>query len=257
MPFNKTTIQDKELSIQIFKDGFSFCTPNARPFFKFENHSIEQGDAFQELLKSHSFLESEKIKAVHFDHRATFVPKSLYNPAQKKNYLNYNVSLEEGWSIAEIQTRDDQVQILYPFEEQIETTLQHYFKDISFTHYSQILYDLSTPVSNEDDTMVMNLHMQDDEFDLLVFRGKELLLFNTYPYKNADGFLYFVLAVAEELSLSPEAFSVVFFGKYARYKKCYEALEHYHQKIIFADQSGFMMFDEKEHPAPYFLNLFD
>ena len=75
--------------------------------------------------------------------------------------------------------------------------------------------------------------MQDDEFDLLVFRGKELLLFNTYPYKNADGFLYFVMAVAEELSLTPEAFSVVFFGKYARYKKCYEALEHYHQKIIF------------------------
>ena len=103
--------------------------------------------------------------------------------------------------------------------------------------------------------MVMNLHMQDDEFDLLVL-GAELLLFNTYPYKNADGFLYFVMAVAEELSLTPEAFSVVFFGKYARYKKCYEALEHYHQKIIFADQSGFIMFDEKEHPAPYFLNLF-
>ena len=60
MPFNKTTIQDKELSIQIFKDGFSFCTPNARPFFKFENHSIEKGDAFHELLKSYSFLECEK-----------------------------------------------------------------------------------------------------------------------------------------------------------------------------------------------------
>ena len=86
----------------------------------------------------------KKIKVVHFDHRATFVPKSLYNPAQKKNYLNYNVSLEEGWSIAEKQTQDDQVKILYPFEEQTETTLQYYFKDISFTHYSQILYDLST-----------------------------------------------------------------------------------------------------------------
>ena len=50
------------------------------------------------ILKSILFSKV-KIKAVHFDHRATFVPKSLYNPAQKKNYLNYNVSLEEGGAL--------------------------------------------------------------------------------------------------------------------------------------------------------------
>ena len=257
MPFNKTTIQDKELSIQIFKNGFSFCTSNARPFFKFEKINIEKGKSFQDILKSHSFLDSKKIKGVHFDHRATFVPKSLYNPAQKRTYLNYNISLEESWSIAEKKTQDDEVKILYPFEKQKETTLQYYFKNISFTHYSQILYDLSIPKTNEGDSIVMNLHMQDDQFDLLIFKGRELILFNTYPYRNEDGFLYFVFAVAEELSLSPETFSIVFFGKYVRYKKYYEALAQYHQKIIFADQSNFEMFDEQEHPAPYFINLFD
>jgi len=257
MPFNKNIIKDKELSIQIFKDGFSFCTPKARPFFKFEKHSIEQGDDLKKLFESHAFLESEKIKAVHFGHSATFVPTSLYNPDQKKAYLNYNVSLEEGWIIAEKETKDEQIKILYPVKPQIEAALEHYFKNIDFTHYSQILYDLSANTGNEDDSVVMNIHIQDDEFDLLVFRGKELLLFNTYPYINEDGFLYFVLGVAEELALSPEDFSIVFFGKYARYKKCYEALEHYHQKITFADQQNILMFDEREHPAPYFLNLFD
>ena len=103
----------------------------------------------------------------------------------------------------------------------------------------------------------MNLHMQDDHFDILVFRDKELVLFNTYPYKNEQGFLYFILAVAEELSLLPEDFCVVFFGKYTRYKNCYTALESYHAKIKFANQEEFIMFDEKGHPAPYFLNLFN
>ena len=83
------------------------------------------------------------------------------------------------------------------------------------------------------------------------------MLFNTYPYKNEDVFLYFVLAVAEELSLSPEDFEMVFFGKYTRYKKCYEALSLYHEKMIFTNQEGFIMFDEREHPAPYFINLFE
>ena len=96
----------------------------------------------------------------------------------------------------------------------------------------------------------MKVHMQDDQFDLLVFKGRGLLLFNTFPYKNEDGFLYFVFAVAEELSLSPETFNMVFFGKYARYKKCYEVLEKYHKKIVFSDQTGFLMFDRENilHP---------
>ena len=257
MPFSKSTIQDKELSIQIFKDGFSFCTPNARPFFKFGKQNIEQGKAFQQLLESHSFLESKKVKAVNFNHKATFVPKTLFNPNQKKTYINFNVSIAEDCTIAEKETQDKQIKILYPLDKQIKATLQYYFKDIIFTHYAQVLYDLSSSVSTANQSIVMNLHMQDDQFDLLLFKGKELLLFNTYPYKNGDGFLYFVLAVAEELSLSPEAFSMVFFGKYARYKKCYEALEHYHKKIRFSDQASFMIFDEREHPAPYFINLFD
>ncbi|MDG1292209.1 MAG: DUF3822 family protein [Flavobacteriaceae bacterium] len=257
MLLNKKTIQDKELSIQIFKGGFSFCTHNARPFFSFEAHSIEQGDAFQKLLDSHSFLENEKIKGIHFNHTATFVPKKLYSSKQKKTYLNYNVSFEEGWSIGENQTQDDQIKILYPVNSQIESTLKHYFKNISFTHYSQILYDLSVAKNNTIDPVVMNIHLQDDQLDLLVYRNDELLLFNTYPYKNEQVFLYFVMAIAEELSLSPEAFNIVFFGKYNRYKKCYTALENYHSKIIFADQGEFDMFDEKDHPAPYFLNLFD
>jgi hypothetical protein len=257
MPFNKTSIQDKQLSIQIFKDGFSFCTSNARPFFKFENHSIVKGNAFKKLLDSYSFLESTKVIGVHFDHYATFVPKTLYNPNQKKNYLQYNVSLDENHSISEKESKDERIKVLYPVDATVEKTLQHYFKEIHFTHYSQILYDLSSNANKEDDSIVMNIHIQDDEFDLLIFKGKQLLLFNTYPYKNEDVFLYFVLAVAEELSLSPEDFEMVFFGKYTRYKKCYEALSLYHEKMIFTNQEGFIMFDEREHPAPYFINLFE
>lgn len=257
MPFNKKIIQDKELSIQIFKDGFSFCTSNARPFFNFDLHPIKKGIDFQKLLESHSFLESEKIKGVHFNHSATFVPKTLYNSNQKHTYLNYNLALDDSLIIAENQTQDDQIKIIYPVDEEIETTLKHYFKNISFTHYTQILYDLSTSESEIEDTVEMNLHMQDNQFDILVFRDKQLLLYNTYPYKNEQGFLYFIMAVAHELGLPPEAFTIIFFGKYTRYNKYYSALENYHEKVKFVDQEGFVMFDEKEHPAPYFLNLFD
>ena len=257
MPFSKNIIQDKELSIQIFKDGFSFCTNIARPFFRFDSHKLEQGEALQNLIETYSYLESEKIKGIHFNHFSTFVPKTLYNPKQKETYLNYNIILSKGWTIAEKDTQDNKIKILYPVNKEIEETLKYYFKKISFTHYSQILYDLSIGVKNEENSIVMNLNMQDIQFDLLVFKGKDLLIYNSYPYKNEDSFLYFILAVADNLSLSPEDFDIVFFGKYSRYKKYYLALETYHNKITFSDQGAVVMFDEREHPAPYFLNLFE
>ena len=63
------------------------------------------------------------------------------------------------------------------------------------------------------------------------------------------------MAVAEDLSLSPEAFNIVFFGKYNRFDKYYTALKSYHEKISFSDEQDTLIFDEKNHPAPYFLNL--
>ena len=50
MPLSKKVIQDKELSIHIFKDGFSFCTPDARPFFPLESDKIEPNNTLEKNL---------------------------------------------------------------------------------------------------------------------------------------------------------------------------------------------------------------
>ena len=255
MPLSKNTIQENELSIQIFKGGFSFCTKDKCKFYPLDFHPIEQSDAFAKLLEKDSCLEKEKIKAVFFNQPATFVPKELYNPNNKQTYLNYNIDLDKGLNIAENQTQDEKIQILFSIDDQIQKTLKFYFKDILFSHYTQTLYDLSAS-SNPLGETVMNLHLQDDQFDLLVNKGEDLLFFNTYSYKNENGFLYFIMAVAEELSLSPESFRIQFFGKYDRYKKYYTALESHHEKISFTQEGEWLLFDGKEHPAPYFINLF-
>ena len=124
MPFSKNIIQDKELSVQIFKDGFSFCTNTARPFFRFDSHKLEQGEALQNLIETYSYLESEKIKGIHFNHFSTFVPKTLYNPKQKETYLNYNIILSKGWTIAEKDTQDNKIKILYPVNKEIEEKIR-------------------------------------------------------------------------------------------------------------------------------------
>ena len=103
----------------------------------------------------------------------------------------------------------------------------------------------------------MYLHLQDDFFDVMVFDAEQLLLYNSYPYKNEGEFLYFSLAVTEELSLSQEQLSIVFLGKYNRYERYYKALENYKQKLEFNYEDEEMPFEWENQPAPFFVNIFD
>ena len=103
----------------------------------------------------------------------------------------------------------------------------------------------------------MYLHLQDDFFDVMVFDAEQLLLYNSYPYKNEGEFLYFSLAFTEELSLSQEQFSIVFLGKYKRYERYYNSIKSFKQKLEFNYHTGEIAFEEKKQPAPFFVNIFD
>ena len=100
--------------INYFPRHFSFCTPDARPFFPLESDKIEPNNTLEKIVASHAFEDNEKIVGIHFDQPATFVPKMLFNPAEKETYLSYNVSLEKDQIISENQTDDDLIKILFP-----------------------------------------------------------------------------------------------------------------------------------------------
>ena len=103
----------------------------------------------------------------------------------------------------------------------------------------------------------MYLHLQDNFFDVMVFEAEQLLLYNSYPYKNEGEFLYFSLAVSEELSVSQEQLSIVFLGKYNRYERYYKALENYKHKLEFNIEDEEIAFEGKKPACTIFVNIFD
>jgi hypothetical protein len=84
MPLNKNIIQDKELSIQIFKDGFSFCTPNARPFFKFETTASSKERPSKNYWNPILFSKVKKLKEYTSIKRPPLFPKHSTTQPKKK-----------------------------------------------------------------------------------------------------------------------------------------------------------------------------
>ena len=257
MPSSKNIIKGKDLSIQVYMDGLSFCTHSSQLFFDYESKPIKNYIDFKKILEDNSLLNFDRVSCIYFKKPATFVPTLLYDSSKKEDYIKQNVSFEGKLKIAEDNTINKKIKILHqvlPSEQEIFKKL---YSNITFCHYTKVLYNYLFREVKSDRGIVMYLHLQDNFFDVLVFDAKQLLLYNSYPYKNEGDFLYFSLAVAEELSLSPEKFSIVFLGKYNRYERYYNSLENYKKNLEFNSDAEEIAFDGKNQPAPFFINIFD
>ena len=257
MPFNKNIINEKDLSIQIYMDGFSFCTHSSQLFFDYNSTPIKEYSAFQKILEDNSLINFDRVNCIYFRRPATFVPTSLYDASKKEKYLRQNVKIDTQLKIAEDHTINKEIKILHQVLASEQEVFKKLYSNITFTHYTKVLYDYLYRDTKSDSGIIIYLHLQDNFFDVMVFDGKKLLFYNSYPYKNEGDFLYFSLAVADELSLSPEQFSIVFLGKYKRYERYYNAIKNFKQKLEFYYHTGEIAFEEKKQPAPFFVNIFN
>jgi hypothetical protein len=257
MPFNKNIIKEKELSIQIHMHGFSFCTQSSQFFFDYESTPINNDFAFKKILEDKTLLNFDRVSCIYFKRPATFVPTSLYDPSKKENYLKQNVCLETQLKIAEDDTINKKIKILHQVIISEQEIFKKLYSNITFSHYTKVLYNYLYKEAKSKNGIVMYLHLQNDFFDVMVFDAEQLLLYNSYPYRNEGDFLYFTLAVTEELSLSQEQFSIVFLGKYKRFDRYYKVLENYKRKLEFNYEDEEIAFEGKNEPAPFFVNIFD
>ena len=257
MRFNKNIIKEKELSIQIYMDGFSFCTHSSQLFFDYESTPMNNYYAFKKKLEDNALLKFDRVSCIYFKKPATFVPTLLYDPSKKENYLKQNVRLDAQFRIAEDNPINKKIKILHQVLLSEQEIFKKLYSNITFSHYTKVLYNYLYRQAKSKSGIIMYLHLQDDFFDVMVFDAEQLLLYNSYPYKNEGEFLYFSLAVTEELSLSQEQLSIVFLGKYNRYEQYYKALENYKQKLEFNYEDEEMPFEWENQPAPFFVNIFD
>ena len=257
MPFNKNIIKEKELSLQVHVDGLFFCTHSSQFFIDHGSSPIKIDSTFKKILEDNSLLDFERVNCIYFNHPATFVPTSLYDSSKKENYVKQNVSLDVKLKITGDNTLNKEIQILHQVNSKEKELLMQLYKNIKFTHFTKIIYDYLSKLVNSDSGIVMYLHLQDNFFDVMVFDGQKFLFYNSYHYKYEEDFLYYSLAVTQELSLNPEEFSIIFLGKFNRYNAYYKALENYQEKLKYIDDGSGITFDQKQHPAPFFINIFD
>lgn len=168
----------------------------------------------------------------------TLVPSALFDPSKAVEYLKFNAKILGNDFIAHDTVSVADVVVVYvPF-----VNINNYFFERfgSFQYYHAAAVLLEKILKKERHSLLpkVYLHIQKDHFDCIVVKDGALELCNSYPFRTAEDFIYYVLFAMEQLQLSTETTQVFLFGKIKKNDPLYSGVYTYIRNIAFFSPSN-------------------
>jgi len=216
-------ILNNTLSIQVSLSGLSFCILNsqANTLTYFSSISFDKTLNPREVLdelKTH--LSTNKvllqdfnaIRLIHENEISTLVPKSLFNEDNLADYLKFNAKiLSNDYITYDELAQADIINVYVPYVN-INNFLYDTFGTFEFNHYSTILLNAIFELHKDKNEITMYVNIAKQHFEIIVIKGNNLILYNTFEYSTKEDFIYYILFTAEQLELDPETFPLVLIG---------------------------------------------
>jgi len=236
------------LSIQLKLDGFSFSILNeelnkvvAIVDYSFDDvkHPIQLLEKVKSIYKDNSLLNMEftQVKVLHINSISTLVPTALFDDDNLRSYLEFNHKLlENEYLTYDIVNSGEIANIYSPF-----TIVNNFLFDkhgeFTFKHFSSVLIDNFIEQSSSSQEFKMFVHVQNNQFEIVVVENKKLILYNSYLYETKEDLVYYILFVAEQLKQNPEDFDLELYGSIEPYSEIYALIYKYVRNVYFGKRS--------------------
>jgi hypothetical protein len=231
------------LSIQLKLDGFSFSILNldlnkvvAIVNYKFDNvkHPIQMFEKVKSIYDSESLLQMEfvEVKVSHVNNISTLVPVALFDDDDMKSYLDFNHKLLENEYVTYDLIASDEIANVYSPFTIVNDFLFDRYGEFTFKHFSSVLIDSFIEQSKANQELKMFVHVQNNQFEIVVVENRKLVLYNSFSYETKEDFVYYVLFVAEQLKQNPEDFELELFGEIEPYSEIYKLLYRYVRNVF-------------------------
>ena len=207
------------LSIQLSLNGFSFCITNSegKIIATVSNFSSKEDLTEQELkhklvtafdTKPELQAQFTHVTVIYTNDLYCFVPKQFYNDKHKEVYFKYSIkTLATDFISADELSVAPIINLFIPYIN-INNYLIERFTEFEFLHSSGLLVNYLLQKEALETDPKIYLHFYAKHFDIIVTKGKELLLCNTYINQSNEDVLYYLLFAMEQLKLSPQEVEV-------------------------------------------------
>lgn len=209
------------LSIQVGLDGFSFCILDVHrnKFIVFRHLPLMIGRPQFLPKKIETIFDEEEIlnatyKSIsvsYSTHKATLIPKAYSEPdyAAKVATITNEISRNEDVLTNDLPGFNYQLICCYPKD--LMALLNRKFTEFQFRHKS---IPLLTSVLNQRDekkhTLLINFEKK--YIRMIALKGPQILLYNSFYFKNESDFLFYTLNICHNLHFSAERDEIIIGG---------------------------------------------
>lgn len=224
--FDNTLTSSYFISIQLSLDGFSFCTldPIQNLFIQFKHYTFEKPD--REFAKSINLLNSEPLLKHNYKkafilfqtEKSTLIPNALFKKDLSKQLIDSvfaNNQLKVNNTSISNKIKMADAQNVFSINEDIIILLKKKFLNITLLHSSTPFIEanlLEDQRRTEPNQILIHLHFNKGWFYTIVTKNRELLLSNTFDYKNQNEIVYYLYYIFDQLKLNPQTSSITIAG---------------------------------------------
>jgi hypothetical protein len=258
--------ENYDLSIQVSRDGFSFCLLDTIRnkyvlirSFEPEENKYYNAEKIEEIITQDDFLirKYKNVSLIMPSQKFTIIPSPLYDPGKRDALFTFNHVKDDDTIIATNKLNDPDSYLVFAVSESILELFNNIYPGIHPVHHVKSLFEHISHSRKSVNTNIIHVHVERDFFNLIVFKNNLLSFCNTFSYRNISDIMYYVLNVFRKLDLRQEE-TIYLSGMTEKFDDLSSKLSIYIRNVKFAVPKGNFtfsyVFDDVE--LHRFLNLF-
>ncbi len=187
------------------------------------------------FIETISKINFSSIKLIFFSDIPSIVPSKLFDKKYSNKYLETNTSNIK--NIRHDISNDKKITTVYSINNSLIKILNKRNIKYSVKNYFTILYDYLSGKNRISEGLTLYINLNEDSFDILIFKLEEFIYFNTFEIDDKDKFLYYLFFVMKNYEVSSKKDKIIFLCKYEKYLEYYETVNKYSQLDYIIDNS--------------------
>jgi len=211
-------------------------------------------------LEAESLLNSQfkSYKVCFRSDKNTLIPSDLFDPKALEEYFEWTSETDEKEILAFDYIRNLDAFNVYSIHKKL-------FKKLNDTFSNPKLFDLNSVIiqnllreNKGTRDKKMFVYKEADSLHIYVLENGKLMLSNRFDIETEEDFVYYILAVCEQLHINTASLQVLLMGDIDKGNSFHELLSSYLENISFADfPKGIYLPQElQEIPSHRFHHLF-
>ncbi|MBA4411252.1 MAG: hypothetical protein C0397_17765 [Odoribacter sp.] len=245
--FDLKFASEYHLSIQAGLDGFSFCILDIHrnKYIVLRHFPLIVGKSQFLSKKIEAIFDQEdklnasykSVSIIYSNNKATLIPKTYAGSDNALQIADFTNEISRNEDILTDDLPGFNYQLVYIYPKELMSLLNRKFTEFKIRHKSMpFLFSALNQYNEKKNTVLINFEKK--YFRIIVLKGLQISLYNSFFFKNESDFLYYTLNICQSQHIDPEHDEILIGGYVADDSGYVRQLKKYLSNVHFLKPSA-------------------